>query len=151
MASKQSISKYTELSKFTPAQFTATEFSTGEDKAKFCNQFVRFVESDFSFTLFPKWFYSRLSMTFGHIAHYNQHGFFNTWCERTYDKYSFLARIANHKPCGDPRYTYSDAERFIAEYVQDSGLVEKYQQQVASETETRERAQLAVLKAKYGE
>ena len=55
---------------FLPTEFTATRFSTAADKAEFGNHFLRFIESEWAQPLFIKGFYQRLSMCFGHIAHY---------------------------------------------------------------------------------
>jgi len=55
---------------FLPTEFTATKFSTAADKAEFGNHFLRFIESEWAQPLFTKDFYQRLSMCFGHIAHY---------------------------------------------------------------------------------
>ena len=40
------------------------------DKAEFGNTLLRFIESEWALALFTKSFYNRLSMCFGHIAHY---------------------------------------------------------------------------------
>ena len=55
---------------FLPSDFTATKFSTAADKAEFGNNLLRFIESEWASALFTKSFYNRLSMCFGHIAHY---------------------------------------------------------------------------------
>jgi hypothetical protein len=55
---------------FLPSDFTATKFSTAADKAEFGNTLLRFVESEWALAFFTKGFYNRLSMCFGHIAHY---------------------------------------------------------------------------------
>jgi hypothetical protein len=55
---------------FSPSEFVPTEFSTAADKADFGNTFLHFVDADCAQNLFTKKFYNRLSMTFGHIAHY---------------------------------------------------------------------------------
>jgi hypothetical protein len=55
---------------FLPSDFTATKFSTAADKAEFGNTVLRFIESEWASALFTKSFYNRLSMCFGHIAHY---------------------------------------------------------------------------------
>ena len=102
---------------FTAEQFTPTKFDTAEDKAKFANHFVRFVESDFKSTLFPKWFYTRLSMTFGHIAHYNQSGFYSEFFESTMDKVRFLEQTRLAGCYGSPEHTYCDVERVIVKWV----------------------------------
>jgi len=95
------------------ADFVATEWSTIEEKKKFLRQFEKFVRSGYKETAFPKWFYQRLSMMFGFIAHYNQRGFYDkkfSGCEaRKQFKRDILAW-----PCyGDPAYVYSDVERLI--------------------------------------
>lgn len=138
------------MDKFTASQFVPTEWDTAEQKAKFANQFVRFVNSDFKATLFPHWFYNRLSMTFGHIAHYNQGGFYQTWFADTQSKLDFLRRTTEHPHYGDPKFTYSDVEKILGAWVEEQRLCEKYVRQVNAETEYSERATLAHLKAKYG-
>jgi hypothetical protein len=55
---------------FIPSQFVATEWSTTADKANFGNTLLRFLDADCSRELFTKNFYTRLSMSFGNIAHY---------------------------------------------------------------------------------
>jgi hypothetical protein len=55
---------------FLPSDFTATKFSTAADKAEFGNTLLRFIDSKWASALFTKSFYNRLSMSFGHIAHY---------------------------------------------------------------------------------
>ena len=81
---------------FNASQFTATQHSTAEDKAKFANQFVKFVQSDFRSKEFPIWFYQRLSMTFGHIAHYDRGGFFHTFFDDQEGKLEFIDTTHNH-------------------------------------------------------
>lgn len=137
------------MTKFTASQFTATQFSTTEDKAKFANHFVRFVESDFKDTLFYDWFYRRLSMSFGHIAHYNRGGFYGVWFSTTENKVHFLERTLKSGKYGDPAYTYSDVEKVLAAWVEESGLFEKYQAQNLKEIEREERKLLARLQDKY--
>ena len=55
---------------FLPSEFVPTKFSTSQDKADFGNTFLHFIESEWARTAFSKSFYNRLSMCFGHIAHY---------------------------------------------------------------------------------
>jgi hypothetical protein len=134
---------------FAPHQFTPTEFSTVYDKARFANQFVAFVESDFSASKFPNWFYKRLSMSFGHIAHTDQGGFYLTWFSSTARKVDFLKHTLNRGGYGDPRYTYSDVEQDLQVWLRESPLIETYQLRNAQEIEAEERRVLALLKAKY--
>jgi len=98
---------------FQASQFTATEFYSAADKAKFANHFVRFVLSGFKRSLFYKWFYKQLSNCFGHIAHYNQAGFYAHFFESPEDQLRFVERTRDYRPCGDPAYTFCDVERAI--------------------------------------
>ena len=104
---------------FKAEQFVATQWDTAEDKAKFANHLVRFVESDYSRSLFYKWFYRRLSNCFGHIAHYNLDGFYHEWF--TSDPRNggrrFLYNIAKWPCYGDPKFTYSDVEKELQKWV----------------------------------
>lgn len=134
---------------FEAKQFTPTEWDTAEDKAKFANHFMQFVESGFKESLFQKWFYKRLSMTFGHIAHYNQLGFWETFFTRTEDKVQFLKQTIQHHPCGDPTYTYSDVERAVAERVHARGYLRGVEIALEREIAGLEKGELARLKAKY--
>lgn len=104
--------------------YTATQWNSIADKEKFVRHFKRFVETGMKKTLFPKWFYTRLSMTFGHIAHYNQGGFYDYWFSSPEKRLSFLRGILEAHICGDPAYTYSDAERNIQIWLRESGIVE---------------------------
>jgi hypothetical protein len=131
------------------SEYTATKWDTVEDKQKFERQFKRFVESDFDFKKFPKWFYTRLSMCFGHIAHYNQAGFYDEFFRSTEGKAQFLELTVNYPCYGDPTFTYSDVEKVLRAWVTEKGLIEKYRRQSSREVETAERSELDRLKAKY--
>ena len=146
---------------FTPKQFTPTQYSTAEDKARFANQFVRFVKADFPQSLFPRWFYTRLSSTFGHIAHYDQAGFYCTFFTTNEGKLDFLRITAGEAGlytdggvggmgiCGDPAFTYSDVERVLRAWVIREGLVSVYTQRCQEGLKAVERLELARLLAKY--
>lgn len=100
--------------------FTPTEFSTNEDKQKFAKHFIKFVSNGYKYSQFPKWFYTRLSVCRGHIAHYNQQGFYDTW----FDTKEAQSRFINHwlmEPIyGDASYTYSDVERFLSAWINEN-------------------------------
>jgi hypothetical protein len=55
---------------FLPSEFEPTEWSTAAEKASFGNTLLHFLDADCPRRLFTKRFYTRLSMTFGNIAHY---------------------------------------------------------------------------------
>jgi hypothetical protein len=134
---------------FAAEQFTPTKWDDGHTKARFARQFVKFVVSDFDERLFSQTFYRRLSMTFGHIAHFNRQGFFETFFTTTADKVRFLRMTLAHACFGDPAFTYSDVERALQGWLRESEIVAKYEQRFAEEMEAGERADLARLKAKY--
>lgn len=134
-----------------PSQFTPTQWDTAQDKAAFAKQFVRFVQSDFAAKHFTDRFYRRLSNTFGHIAHYNRGGFWDTFFTTTADKVRFLEQTLQHPCYGDPAWTYSDVERELQAWLRAEGTLECYRQRLAKETEGAERTELARLQQKYGQ
>jgi len=104
---------------FTASQFVPTAHSTAADKAKFANHFVKFVSGGFRRHLWVKWFYSRVSCC-GHIAHYNIEGFWDEWFSDSEKQERFIARWRDREICGDPAYTYSDVERVLAAWLQET-------------------------------
>lgn len=146
---KEGMSSFNHITDFTADRFTATKFHDAEEKARFARQFIKFVQWDFSRKQFSKAFYKRLSMTFGHIAHYNQGGFFEEFFTTTEGKVRFLRQTLAHPCWGDPTYTYSDVERALQSWLRRHDSVNKYEQLLAVETEAEEKATLARLQAKY--
>ena len=134
---------------FSAEEFKPTEFSTAQDKAAFGNHFFRFIESDWKQTLFTKTFYTRLSNCFGHITHYDLHGFYETWFSDDALRLSFLQHTLRFSCYGDPAYTFSDVERAIKAELRRRPLVAQYEARVAAAIRVRELAQLERLQAKY--
>jgi hypothetical protein len=138
---------------FTATMFTSTKWDTAADKAKFANHFAHFVEAGMPETLFPKWFYTRLSMTFGHIAHFDRGGFYDTWFSDDAAKLAFLKHtiewVNGGNAVGDPAFVYVDVERRLAAWVVATPYIDKLAKKVADANEAAERATLAKLKAKY--
>lgn len=95
----------------------ATQWSTIQDKEKFIKQFERFVKSGYKRTLFPKWFYQRLSCMFGFIAHFNQNGFYSEKFSTPQRIEDFKTRIREWTCYGDPTYTFSDVERILRDKI----------------------------------
>jgi len=98
--------------------FTPTQHSTAADKEKFLQHFHRFVLSGYKWTLFHKWFYVRLSMTFGHIAHYDRRGFYSTFFTSPEGIEGFWCVTMGYPCSGDPAYTYCDVEKVIQAHYQ---------------------------------
>ncbi len=136
--------------KFTASQFTPTQWDTASAKAWFANHFMRFVVEGFPSQLFTKRFYRRLSNTFGHIAHYDQHGFWETFFTTTADKVRFLEQTLQHPCYGDPEWTYSDVERALRYWLRTKNILGRYQRQLEGETELIERAEYERLRTQFG-
>lgn len=102
-------------------QLTATQCYSVEQKKKFVDHFVRFVNSGYKHTLFFDWFYKNLSNTFGHIAHYNKHGFYAEFFESQEGLERFWKHVMQHGCYGDPAYTFVDCEIAIREHYRNSG------------------------------
>lgn len=134
---------------FSPDQFTPTPFDTAADKAKFANHFVKFVEQDFPQRLFPKWFYTRLSLTFGHIAHYNINGFWSEFFTSLANKVRFLEQTVGYESSISPEYTYCDVERVLRDWVLENQWIEKYAARRDTEAQAARRATYEKLKQEF--
>lgn len=133
---------------FNPEQFTATQWHTAEQKAEFAAWFVRFVTKGFHRSMFYRARYQRLCTMWRHIAHFNASGFYAMWLNTTEQRLHFL-RNTQRPATGDPRWTWSDVEQALGEWIAGSGLIESYEKAYTEETEARERETLAALTAKY--
>ena len=97
--------------------FTPTKFSTNQDKQDFARQFIRFIESGFNQSLFFYWFYCQMSMMRGHIAHYDRSGFYDAQFGTEEARKEFLKHWLSATIYGDPAFTYSDVEMFLAKWL----------------------------------
>lgn len=129
--------------------YTPTQWDTAEDKARFVKHFIQFVKKDFHQSMFNKKFYNRLSMTFGHIAHYDRGGFWDTFFTNTADKSEFLRMTMNFPCYGDPKFTYCDAEREIQNQLKEMNVLQKYIEKVNSEQNQIEYNEYKRLKNKF--
>ena len=102
--------------------FMATEFSSIDDKIKFEKQFKKFVTSGFKRSQFPKWFYTRLSMCFGMIAHYNHDNFYATYFDTRDGRQEFVDQCLRCQCYGDPAFTYSDVERTLVQWLREQSF-----------------------------
>lgn len=130
-------------------ELTATEWDTVADKKKFIKQFKDFVLSGFVQSKFPKWFYVKLSNTFGHIAHYNQGGFYATFFLSTASKLEFIDTCLCGGGYGSPAFTYSDVEQILKAWLIEEDILGELRKQLDQEQEADERAEYARLSAKY--
>jgi hypothetical protein len=134
---------------FIASQFVPTEWSSAADKAVFGNTFLHFVESGWKRSLFTKGFYQRLSNCFGHIAHYDIHGFYETWFTSDKDRLEFLKNASTWACYGDPKFTFSDVERALRQQIHGRNYVALYEVRAAEELRTAETMILRRLEAKY--
>jgi hypothetical protein len=134
---------------FLPSDFTATKFSTAADKAEFGNTFLRFIESEWAPALFTKSFYNRLSMSFGHIAHYNRTQFYEEWFSSLAAQVRFLKHTLKFPCYGDPEYTLSDLEKAIQREIVNRNYLARYELHLAEEHQASDLALLSQLESKY--
>lgn len=135
------------MAQFSPSDFQSQgEFASAEDQARFANQFVKFAKSGFDRSQFPKWFYQRLSMTFGHIAHYNQEGFYQEFFTTPADKMRFIDQTVSSPGYGP----WGDCERQIRTWLLDSGIPVQVEAERNRGQEMAERNLYEQLKQKYG-
>lgn len=137
---------------FTEADFMATNFSTAEEKAKIANKLTRFILGGFKQNSFSKTMYTRLSNMFGHIAHYNIHGFYETWFAGAKERREwaqYVLRGGAYGCVGSPVHTWSDVEKASMNWMQENRILEQLDAQYRAEVEECEPALLRNLQAKY--
>ena len=134
---------------FLPSEFVPTKFSTSQDKADFGNTFLHFIESEWARTAFSKSFYNRLSMCFGHIAHYNRTQFYEEWFSSLAAQVQFLKHTLRCPCYGDPEYTFSDVERAIQREIGNRNYLARYELRLAEEQQATDLVLLRQLESKY--
>lgn len=102
---------------FTISGLTDTKFSSRQDKAKVLNDLADFVRSGFEPKLFTKKLYTALNSMFGHIAHYDIHGFYNEWFRDESHRLNWLYYVQENGGYGDPEWTWSDVESTFKEWL----------------------------------
>jgi hypothetical protein len=134
---------------FSPSQFIPTRWSTAEEKARFGNTLLHFVDSCFARNLFTDRLYGRLSNCFGHIAHYNLTGFYEEWFLSLTAQVRFLEHTLRFPGYGDPEFTFSDVESEIQREVRNRNYVPRYQLLLAEEQRAAELILREHLEGKY--
>lgn len=137
---------------FVAKDFTATNFATAEDKAKWANKFTKFILGGFQRTSFKKEVYKQLQNMFGHCAEYDINGFYFTWFEDTYKCLHWVETIATSwlVGIGQPQFTWSDVEIKLVNWIRDNNIHDQIAGYLQAETEQKERATLKVLQNRYG-
>ena len=134
---------------FLPSDFSATKFASAADKAEFGNTLLRFIESEWAPALFTKSIYNRLSMCFGHIAHYCRSQFYEEWFSSLATQVRFLKHTLRFPCYGDPEYTFSDVERAIQREIRNRNYLARYELRLVEEQQASDLALLRQLESKY--
>ncbi|MFC5861728.1 hypothetical protein ACFPT7_05445 [Acidicapsa dinghuensis] len=132
-----------------PSEFVPTKFSSATDKAEFGNALLHFLEADCPQELFTKKLYSRLSMTFGNIAHNDRAGFYDTWFTRARHKAAFVEKTLRWPCHGHPEFTFSDVEQAIQRVVHDRNYLARFGLRAGEALRAAELKDLERLEAKY--
>lgn len=137
---------------FTATDFTATNFATAEEKAKWANQFTKFILGGLQRSSFKKESYKQLQHMFGHCAEYDINGFYFTWFEDTHKCLHWVETIATSwlVGIGQPQFTWSDVEIKLVQWIRDNNIHDQIAGYLQAETEYKERAMLRVLQDRYG-
>jgi len=96
---------------FDASQFTSTQFNSAEQKAKFGNNLVKFILNGFQSKDFTPALYKALNNCFGHIAHYDIRGFYETWFSDHNQVREWFDHVQQYTPVGSAEFTFSDVER----------------------------------------
>jgi hypothetical protein len=134
---------------FTAGDFAPTKWHSAKDKAEFGNALLKFIAQDFPRGKFHQALYGRLSNSFGHIAHYDRHGFYETFFMSAKGKIAFLEQCVTWPCFGDPAYTFCDVERAVIARLRSANLLTLLRSRTTVEQREAELAQLARLKARY--
>ena len=127
---------------FTANDFTATNFASSEDKAKWANTFTKFILGGFQRRSFKKEIYRQLQHMFGHCAEYDLDGFYSTWFEDTYKCLHWVETVTTTwlAGIGQPQFTWSDVEIKLVQWIRQNNIHEQISGYLQAETEQKERA-----------
>ena len=138
-------------SEFQMQDFTPTKWATADEKAKIANKMTKFVLGGFQQSSFNKKMYQHLSNMFGHIAHYDINGFYQTWFSDTEACLRWVENMTNNwlVGIGDPKYTWSDVEKVLVRWVQDNQVATQLETLNKTEAKAGDLALLQYLQEKY--
>jgi len=138
-------------SEFQMKDFTPTKWATAEEKAKIANKMTRFILGGFQQGSFNKKMYQHLSNMFGHIAHYDINGFYQTWFSNTEACLRWVKNMTNNwlVGIGDPKYTWSDVEKALVQWVKDNQIAIQLDGINKAEEQAGDLALLQHLQEKY--
>ena len=97
--------------------FTPTQWDTAQDKQKWLDRFIRFLELGCPYSRFTNPLYRRLSIMFGHIALRDRAGFYSTWFDDAGKRADFIEHTLLSRIVGDPTDTWSDVEHALQNWL----------------------------------
>jgi len=138
---------------FTPDQFEGNQYYTAEQKAEWANRLAHFITSGFERGHFTRILYDLLHLHFGHIAHFDINGFYQTWFATPDQRVAFLKHTIEYPPSSP---WFGDVEKAVQEWVKKGKFLETYQglaqvEQHYQSVEDVARSLLKVNKAPTGE
>jgi hypothetical protein len=139
---------------FSANQFTGTRYETAEDKALAANQLAAFLLAGCPVERFTKRVYDALYLhSFGHIAHYDRWGFYDTWFSTPSARAAWVSYVQHGGAYGfkpiERTDLWGDFEHVVADWLESSGIAERFIAEYDAAVESAERAELARLQEKY--
>ena len=134
---------------FSAEQFTSTAYTTAEEKARWVNTLVAWIEKGYPKSGFTDALYRGFHVYMCYSAEYNLYQFYSEWFANDSRRLAWLKYVLEEVNLGRPEYTWSDVVRALKSWIRRNNLVVAYQQRVDQAIEERERALLAYLLAKY--
>lgn len=124
------VQKENVMAHFKASQFVATKFHDAEAKARAANALASFVETGFEVRRFTKAIYNALYLhLFGHIAHFNQGGFYAEWFSSVEDRIRWCERVLDWVPYGDPEHTWVDVGRALQKWFKGTNILARLREQ----------------------
>lgn len=115
---------------FTPEQFTNSEHYDAKRKADWSNRLIHFFKNGFKPGLFTQSVYDLLHLHFGHIAHGNIQGFYETWFSNPHRQVAFIKHMLDHQPRSP---SFADVEQAIQRWLTENNILDKVQDEASHE------------------
>jgi hypothetical protein len=88
-------------------------------------------------------------MSFGHIAHYDRSGFYDTWFTQARHRAAFVEKTLRWPCHGDPEFTFSDVEYAIQQMMRKRNYLARLELKAAEALRAADLRDLERLEAKY--
>ena len=108
------------MAKYTADQFTDVQFMTAVEKARVATMFERFLAADLHRDKFTRALYQHFHLHCGHIAHFDQNGFYETWFTHPSNRVDFLRQLADDHESGRLYWGAGEDYRDLGQVMYDS-------------------------------